>query len=186
MRNLATVSSVEPTILIFCTFEWSSTQFVLQWDQWIQDGLFFLLLFITFRTYVWMSIIPYPCSFFVALHLEWSLNISIYKKSNAICIFANLCSTLFSLWFKFSWVWFYFLLKCKKEREKRLNGKNWNVRSTVLQRCNPHFLEGVGAVPILRKNCNPFALNISLSNDQMKIFIYSAYPFLLQPPFLPT
>ena len=40
-----------------------------------------------------MSIIPSPCSFFFALHLEWSLNLSTDKKSNAICIFANLCST---------------------------------------------------------------------------------------------
>ena len=76
-----------------------------------------LSLFITFRANVPISIIPYPCSFFFALHLEWSLNISIDKKSNAISISANLCSTLFSLWFKFSSACFYFLSKCTKERE---------------------------------------------------------------------
>ena len=49
---------------------------------------------------------------------------------------------------------------------------------------------GKGAIPIIRENCNPFALfpfiKTSLSNDQMKMFIYSTNPFLLQTPFLPT
>ena len=49
---------------------------------------------------------------------------------------------------------------------------------------------GRGAIPILRENCNPFALFLfiktSLSNDQIKMFIYSTNPFLLQAPFLPT
>ena len=90
----------------------SAMRSVISW--WVN---FFLSIFITFRTHVRMSIIPSPCSFFFALHLEWSLNLSTDKKSNAICIFANLCSTLFSLWFKFSSAWFYFLSKCtKKER----------------------------------------------------------------------
>ena len=48
----------------------------------------------------------------------------------------------------------------------------------------------VVAIPILTKNCNPFSLfsfiNTPLSNDRIKIFIYSTYPILLQPPFLPT
>ena len=43
-----------------------------------------------------MTIIPSPCSFLFTLHLEWSVNTSIYKKPNAICIFTNLCSTLVS------------------------------------------------------------------------------------------
>ena len=41
-----------------------------------------------------MSITPSPCSFLFALHLEWSLDINTDQKSNAICILANLCSTL--------------------------------------------------------------------------------------------
>ena len=65
-----------------------------------------------------MSIIPSPCSFLYAFHLQWSLNISTDKKSNAVCTFANLCSTLFSLWFKFSSAWFYFLSKCTKKEGK--------------------------------------------------------------------
>ena len=79
---------------------------------------FFLSLFITFRTNVRMSMVPSPCSFFFALHLKWSLNLSTDKKSNAVCIFANLCSTLFSLWFKFSSAWFYFLSKRTKKEGK--------------------------------------------------------------------
>ena len=47
-----------------------------------------------------------------------------------------------------------------------------------------------GSIPVLRKNCKPLALfpfiNTLLSNNQIKIFIYSIYPFLLQTPFLPT
>ena len=73
-----------------------------------------------------MSIIPSPYSFFFALYLEWSLNLSTGKESNAICIFANLCSTLFSLWFKFSSAGFYFLSKFTKKREKG-NRENLNV-----------------------------------------------------------
>ena len=91
----------------------SAMRSVISW--WVN---FFLSIFITFRTHVRMSIIPSPCSFFFALHLEWSLNLSTDKKSDAICIFANLCSTLFSLWFKFSSAWFDFLSKCTKKRGK--------------------------------------------------------------------
>ena len=78
---------------------------------------FCLPLFITFRASVRMSIIPFPCSFFLAVQLE-CLNLSTDKKSHAICIFANLCSTLFSLWFKFSSAWFYCLSKCTKKGTK--------------------------------------------------------------------
>ena len=67
-------------------------------NDFMMSYFFFLSLFITFRTNVRMSIIPSPCSFLFSLHLEWSLNISTDKKSNVICIFGNLCSTLFSLW----------------------------------------------------------------------------------------
>ena len=119
MRNVASVSSDESSILILCSLELPSMQFVLQCDQWFHDGLiFFLSLFITFRTNVRMGIIPYTCLLFFALHLEWPLNFSTDKKSNAICIFVNLCSTLFSLWFKFSSPWFYCLSKCAKKRAK--------------------------------------------------------------------
>ena len=121
MRNVASVSSDESSILILFSREWSpaavcsAMRSLISW--WVN---FFLSLFITFRTNVRMSIIPSPCSFFFALHLQWSINLSTDKKSNAVCIFANLCSTLFSLWFKFSsaWFWFYFLSKCTKNRAK--------------------------------------------------------------------
>ena len=65
-----------------------------------------------------MSIITAPCSFLFAPHLQWSLNLSTDQKSNAICIFANLGSTLFNLCFKFTSAWFYFLSKCT-EKEGR-------------------------------------------------------------------
>ena len=124
MRNVASVSSDESSFLILCSREWSPTQFVLQCDQWFHDGLIFF-----FR----MSIIPSPCSFFFSVHLEWSFDLSADKKRNAICIFANLCSTLFSLLFKFSSAWFYFLSKCKKKRGQKLTGKNVNVNIQIFR-----------------------------------------------------
>ena len=128
MRNMAAISSDESTILILCIPEWSPTQVRSAMRSMISWWVHFLfLLFITFRTNVLMSIIPSPYSSLFALHLEWSLNISTGKKSNAICTFVNLCSTLFSLWFKFSSAWFYFLSKCTKERGKKLTRKNLNV-----------------------------------------------------------
>ena len=75
-----------------------------------------------------MSIILSLYSPFVALHLQWSLNLSTDKKSNAVCIFANLCSTLFSLWFKFSSAWFYFLSKCTKKKRAKANREKFKYR----------------------------------------------------------
>ena len=126
MRNLACVSSDESSVLILCSLEWSPTQFALQCNQWFHDGNK-LSLFITFRKNVPMSIIPSPFSFSFALHLEWSLYLSNDKKSDAICIFANLCSTLFSLCFKFPSAWFYYLLKYTKKWGQKLTEKNLNV-----------------------------------------------------------
>ena len=103
-------------------------------------NVFFLSLFITFRTNVWMSIIPSPYSFFFVLLLEWSLNLSNDKKQNAICIFVNLCSALFSLWFKFSSAWFYFLSKSTREEGKKLTGKNLNVNRQFFKDVNLDFL----------------------------------------------
>ena len=73
--------------------------------------ILFLSWFISFRTNVRMSIITFPFS------------ICIF----AIFIFASLCSTLFSLWFKFSSASFYFQSKCTKKRRQKLIGKNLNV-----------------------------------------------------------
>ena len=123
--KLASVSSDESPILIFAHLKITDAvcpamRSMISW--WVN---FFLSLLITFRTNVRMSSIPSPCSFFFALHTEWSLNLSTDKKSNTICIFANLCSTLFSLWFKFSSAWFYLLSKCTKKRTR--TGENLNV-----------------------------------------------------------
>ena len=94
----------------------------------IISGYFCLSLFSTFRTNVRMSIIRSHVSF--CLVSIWSLNLNIDKKSNATCITASLCSTLFSLWFKFSSNWFYFLSKSTKERGKKLTRKNLNEDSS--------------------------------------------------------
>ena len=105
----------------------STMRLMISW--WVN---FFLSLFITLRTNIRMSIIPFPCSVFFALHLEWSLNLCTDKKSDVICIFANWCSTLFSLWFKFSSAWFYCLSKCAKKRAKA-NEKKKNVDRQFLK-----------------------------------------------------
>ena len=72
---------------------------------------------------------------------------------------------------------FTFCQNAQKKTEKNVTGKKLNV------------VQGVGAIPIPKKNCNPFALfsfaNTPLSNDRMKIFIYSSYHFLLQLPSYP-
>ena len=45
----------------------------------------------------------------------------------------------------------------------------------------------MGVIPILKKNFNPFALFPFINNpSEMEIFIYSTYPFLLQPSLLLT
>ena len=54
----------------------------------------FLLLFVTFTTKFGRALPPSPCSFLFALRFQWSLNTSVHKISNAVCIFANLCSTI--------------------------------------------------------------------------------------------
>ena len=122
MRNVACVSLDKSSFLILSSLEWSPTQFVLQCDHWFHDGLifFFHYLLLLERTFGW------ALSPLFVLHSEWSLTLITHKKSNTVCTFANLCSTLFSLWFKFSSAWFYFLSKCKK-RGQKLIGKNLNV-----------------------------------------------------------
>ena len=122
MRNVASVSSDESSILILCSLEWSPTQFVLQCDQWFHDGLifFFHYLLLLVRTFGW-TLSPPHVRFFFALYLEWSLYSSTDKKSNPICIFANFCSTLFSLWFKFFSAWFCFLWKSTQKKRAKAN-----------------------------------------------------------------
>ena len=61
---------------------------------------FFRYLLLLERTFGWV-LFPSPCLFLFALHLEWPLNTSIDKKSNAIFIFANKLVFPSSLWFKY-------------------------------------------------------------------------------------
>ena len=101
------------------------------------------------------------------------------KKSNAVCIFVNLCSTLFSLWFKLSMssALFCFFVEMHKRRGKKITGIKLNVdrqfsKFSDVNLCN--LIEGDGAVPISRKNCHPFPpfpfINIRLSNEIFYIF----------------
>ena len=50
------------------------------------------------------------------------------------------------------------------------------------------FQLGTGTVPILRKNCKAFLpyFHLLITPSQIKIFIYSSYPFLLKPASLST
>ena len=114
-----------------------------------------------------------------ANHLNLSLKTVVDKKSNAVCIFTNLCFTLFKLNIIFSLV--LFSVKIHKRRGKRLTSEKLNV--------NRQFFKCRGeTVPILRKNCHLFHLFpfVKTFPNQIKIFIYSTYPFLLQTPSLPA
>ena len=78
---------------------------------------------------VWMSVIPIAMFVFVcyrkANHLNLSLKTVVDKKSNAVCIFTNLCFTLFKLNIIFSLV--LFSVKIHKRRGKRLTSEKLNV-----------------------------------------------------------
>ena len=129
MGNVASASSDESSILILCSLEWSPTQFVLQCDQWFHDGLIFFFHYLLLLEWTFQSaFIPSPCSFFCLLRLEWSLNLSTDKKSNAICIFANLCSTLFSLWFKFPSALVLLSVKMHKKKRAKANREKFKSR----------------------------------------------------------
>ena len=93
---------------------------------------FFLSLFITFRTNFRMSIISSPCLFLFCSPFRMVPYLSTDKKSNAICIFANLCSTLFSRWFKFLHLG---STSCRnaQKRGKKLTGKHLNVDRQFLK-----------------------------------------------------
>ena len=129
MRNVAFVSSDESSILILCSLEWSPTQFVLQCVQWFHDGLIFFFHYLLLLEWTFESaFIPSPCSFFCPLRLEWSLNVRTDKKPNAICIFANLCSTLFSLWFKFPSALAPLSVKMHKKKREKANREKFKSR----------------------------------------------------------
>ena len=124
MRKLSAVNSDEPTILIFCTLEWSPTQFVLPCCQWLHDGLkiFFQYLLLLEQKFGW-AFPPSPCLFLYVLQLEWSLNTSFDKKNQMHyeLVFH------FNKWFKFSSAKFCFLTKYTKEKKKDWPGKKLNV-----------------------------------------------------------
>ena len=74
-----------------------------------------------------------------------------------------------------------------QQKREKANREKIKCRQTVLQRCTLcNLIAGGGrAVPILRKKCHSFPPTPLISNSsQMRIFIYSTYRFLLQPPSL--
>ena len=116
MRDLTAVCLHESIILINCTICSTMRSMISLWVK------IFLSLFIPFRKNVRMSMIPFPCLLFLALHQEWSLNTSADKRSNAVCIFAN-------LWFKLSIFHglVLFSVGIYKRRRKKLTGKKINI-----------------------------------------------------------
>ena len=82
-----------------------------------------------------------------------------------------------SLSFKFSSSWFYFLLKCTKERRKKPSGKNLSVYRQFfkyvicifLMLLCVTYLQRVGAAPSFRKNCNPFPLFLFINTPSQII-----------------
>ena len=97
----------------------------------------------------------------------------------------------FSLWFKlgifFSLVLFSF--EMYNRSGKKLTRKNLNVDRLFFKNvlCVTLLQEGEGGSTNFRKNCLSF-LRFPFINtsSQIKIFIYSTYPFLLQPPPCPS
>ena len=73
-----------------------------------------------------MSIAPSQCSFFFALHLEWSLNLSTDKKASAICIFVTCVSLYLTCGSNFLQLGSTFSRNVQK-RGQKLTGKNLNV-----------------------------------------------------------
>ena len=149
-----------------------------------------------------MSVIPIAMFVFVcyrkANHLNLSLKTVVDKKSNAVCIFTNLCFTLFKLNIIFSLV--LFSVKIHKRRGKRLTSEKLNVNRQFFKYvicifffffflditlCNP--IVGARQYQFLEKthlfHLFPF---VKTFPNQIKIFIYSTYPFLLQTPSLPA
>ena len=92
MRDLAAVCLDESTILIICTIGSAMWSMTLGWIK-----CFFPYLSFLERTFGW-TLSPFACSLLFALYFEWFLNTNADKKSNAVCIFANLCSTLVCGW----------------------------------------------------------------------------------------
>ena len=73
---------------------WWFPQIVLQCDQWFHHGLKLSFHYLLPLERTLWALPPLSCLFLFALHLEWCLNKSVDKKSNAIFIFAKLCSNL--------------------------------------------------------------------------------------------
>ena len=103
-------------------------------------------------------------------------------------------SFYFSLCFKFSSAWVYFLSKYTKERGRKLTGTDLNTYRQFFKDvicifdvtlCNL-IAGGVGAAPILRKNCDSFPLcsfiNTPSQFTRWRILYILTNPFYYNPP----
>ena len=150
----------------------------------------FLSSFITFRTIIRMSIIYLPpCSFLLALHLDWFLNTSVDKK---IKFSFYICEIVFyfSLWLKLS-IFFslvLFFLEMHNRSRKKLTGKKLNVDRQFFKDvlCVNLLQEGWGST----NSCHLFpqfpSINTSLSNEDFYLFHLLLFVIALVPGRLPS
>ena len=190
MRHLTVVSSDElidslRTRVITNTI-FSEMRSMMSW----QVKIFFWL-FITFRTNIRMSIIYVtPCSFLLALHLDWFLNTSVDKK---IKFSFYICEIVFyfSLWLKLS-IFFslvLFSLELHNRSGKKLIG-NLNVNRQFFKDvlCVTLLQEGLGQYQFLGKIATISPVSIYqhlLSNEHFYIFhlpLFITTPVPVRPP----
>ena len=139
----------------------------------------FLSSFITFRTIIRMSIIYLPpCSFLLALHLDWFLNTSVDKKIK--CSF-YICEIVFyfSLWLKLSIFFSFgsiFSWNSQWKREK-LTEKKLNV--------NRQFFKDVLCVTLLQEGVEQYQFLGKISTHFHNFHLLTAplkWRFLYIPP----
>ena len=152
----------------------------------------FLSSFITFRTIIRMSMVYLPpCSFLLALHLDWFLNTSVDKKIK--CSF-YICEIVFYfiLWLKLSIFFSFgsiFPWNLQWKREK-LIGKKLNVNRQFFKDvlCVTLLQEGVEQYQFLGKistHFHNFHLLKLLSNEDFYIFhppLFITTPVPARPP----
>ena len=112
--------------MILCAFEWLPTQYFLPCIQWFHNELKFFLYYLLLLEWKFgWALSPFPCSVLFAVHLEWSLNTSFDKISNAVCIFVYCVplSSVVQIFFSL----FLFSDKMHKRRKKEPKWEKLNV-----------------------------------------------------------
>ena len=131
---MAAVISDKSIILILCK--------PIQCDPWIDDGLIFFFYYLLFLE----RNPPSHVRFCLTICLNWEL------------LF------LFSLWFKFSSAWFYFLSKCMKERGIKLS---YNLSPCPL---NPLLINHIFSKSLGKVKLKRTGVHISCFFSRSKIF----------------